>query len=161
MSFKENEIETEIETESEEQEYERLFRERRVFYKDENIDNELIEKINFKSYIKKEERFKYLDKIFNPNKDNKPSMRELVERNINEHYKNNFANMKKLKIKNPKISFEEAILRTEKKTSKYYDNQELFSFFNKYNETQKFRSFSPTPPQLPHKRNSFKIRSTY
>lgn len=42
-------------------------------------------------------------------------MRELVERNINEHYKNNFANMKKLKIKNPKISFEEAILRTEKK----------------------------------------------
>ena len=115
MSFKENEIETEIETESEEQEYERLFKERRVLYKDENIDNELIEKINFKPYIKKEERFKYLDKIFNPNKDNKPSMRELVERNINEHYKNNFANMKKLKIKNPKISFEEAILRTEKK----------------------------------------------
>ena len=88
-------------------------------------------------------------------------MRELVERNINEHYKNNFANMKKLKIKNPKISFEEAILRTEKKTSRYYDDQELFSFFNKYNESQKIRSFSPTPPQLPHKRNSFKIRSTY
>jgi len=115
MSFKDSDIDNETEIETDMEEYERLSKERRVLYYDENIDSELIEKINFKLYTKKEERFKYLDKIFNPNKDNKPSIREIVERNIDEYYKNNFAKIKKLKVKNPKISFEEAILRTEKK----------------------------------------------
>lgn len=158
MSFKDSDIDNETEIETDMEEYERLFKERRVLYYDENIDSELIEKINFKLYTKKEERFKYLDRIFNPNKYNKPSMREIVERNIDDYYKNNFEKIKKLKVKNPKISFEEAILRIEKKTSRYYENEDLVTFFNKHNESQKFKYFSPTQPLLPHKRNSFKIK---
>ena len=59
MSFKDSDIDNETEIETDMEEYERLSKERRVLYYDENIDSELIEKINFKLYTKKEERFKY------------------------------------------------------------------------------------------------------
>ena len=56
-------------------------------------------------------------------------------------------NFKKLKLQNPKMSFEEAILRTNPQTRRYYENEELLKLFKKSPYKQSPKQKSPSPPK--------------
>ena len=56
-------------------------------------------------------------------------------------------NFKKLKLQNPKMSFEEAILRTNPQTHRYYENEELLKLFKKSPLKQSPKPKSPSPPK--------------
>jgi hypothetical protein len=58
-----------------------------------------------------------------------------------------FENFKKLKLQNPKMSFEEAILRTNPQTRIYYEYEELLKLFKKSPHKQSPKPKSPSPPK--------------
>ena len=144
--------------ETERDEYERLLKNKIVtddfvnkFKEAGKKDKELREKEN--------QRLKYLEEKFNPKKD-KPSIYEdkpstykeqserIVKHRI-ENFKNNIIILKK---QNPKISLEEAILRTIPFSKKFYEDDEIIKMF-------KLEKYPPNAPPLPSPPKRFSPKS--
>jgi len=122
--------------ETEKEEYERLLKEKKGM---EERDKMVAEKY-FKPAIEKSERFGYLDKKFNPKSvyDDKPDIFQKVKPRNKILTENKIITLKK---QNPKISLEEAILRTFGPTRDIYEDEEIIKLF-------KLEKYHPKPPPL-------------
>jgi hypothetical protein len=110
----------------------------------------------------REARIKYLEEKFNPNEDKIsiiiPDQREVLKKKFQEERENKFEEIVK---KHPNISFEEAILRSFRQTSVYYQDEYFIKKFKQLSNTNLTNSSPPKPhvqPSVP-KRQSPKSKS--
>jgi hypothetical protein len=136
------------------EEYQRLLKEKKLMEETSKRLKEEREK-RLKPYIEKRKRFDYLEKKFNPENvysvyDDKPDIFQKVkeENEILKSFvkpKNKILTEDKiitLKKQNPKISLEEAILRTFGPTRDIYEDEEIIKLF-------KLEKYPPNAPPLP------------
>ena len=134
--------------ETEKEEYERLLEDRLKLdaYLKEDMED-FIKKYVQNHQSHKEKRLQNLEEKFNPNKDKpsisyKDNLKRIAEKRIYEEQKKKITKIITLKKQNPKISLEEAILRTFGSTRNIYEDDEIIKLF-------KLEKYPPNAPPLP------------